>query len=353
MRQTACHTLHLPSYVLFHEDCLKTVNLLPRGFVDLIYADPPFFSGRSYSCNEMGFDDRWNSLSDYLEWMNLRLVGFSRILKSTGTLYLHCDWHVSHYLKVLADRVFGLNNFLNEIVWQRQSSHNDASQGSCHFGRIHDVILVYAKTNRHVWNQQYTPYDEVYLKRAYRHVEPRTGRKYALGDLTGPGGASKRNPRYEFLGIERYWRYSQTRMRRLLRKGRISHPKGKVPLLKRYLDEMRGRPIQDVWLDIRPVSTSRQNLQYPTQKPEALLTRIISTSSNRDQLVYDAFAGSGTSAAVCYKMSRKWIGSEISKHACRLTLNRLNALGCESAYPPTSEILLTSSMRLPRPSESE
>ncbi len=347
MKQSSCYTPHLPPYVLCQEDCLVTTQTLPDRFVDLIYADPPFFSGRSYSCDGVGFDDRWNNLTEYLEWINLRLRGFSRILKSTGTLYLHCDWHVSHYLKVLADRVFGINNFLNEIVWQRQSSHNDVRQGSCHFGRIHDVILIYTKTHNHVWNQQYIPYDQAYLRHAYRYVEPRTGREYALGDLTAPGGASKRNARYEFLGVERYWRYSQPKMAKLLRKGRISHSKGKVPLLKRYLDEMKGKPVQDVWLDIPPVSTSRQNLRYPTQKPEALLARIISASSERNQLIYDAFAGSGTSAAICYKMSRRWIGSEISKHACHLTLNRLSALGCKPAFRPYGGPLPPRSMDLP------
>ena len=335
-------------YVLFHEDCLETSRRLQSASIDLIYADPPFFSGRSYNTAEYGFDDRWKGLSDYLDWIAPRIKEFKRILKPTGTIYLHCDWHVSHYLKVLADRTFGHTRFLNEIIWQRQSSHNDASQGSRHFGRVHDNILVYTMSRKYVWNQQYVQYDEAYLKRAYRHVEPESGRKYALGDLTAPGGATKNNARYEFAGMERYWRYSQTNMLELLAMGRIVYARGKVPLLKRYLDEMKGKPLQDVWTDIRPVSTSRQNLHYPTQKPESLLTRIISTSSSPGQLIYDPFVGSGSTGAVCFKLSRKWIGSEVSARACRASLNRLAALGCEVVFNSGRLEPLTPTSRVPQ-----
>jgi len=320
----------LGDYCLFHEDCLETSRRLPESSIDLIYADPPFCTGRSHHMHGYEFEDRWSGLREYLDWMTPRLGEFKRILKQTGTLYLHCDWHVSHYLKVLVDTLFGAETFLNEIVWKRQSAHNDARQGSRHFGRVHDSILVYTKSSRYVWNQQYAAYDENYVERAYRYVDPETGRRYALGDLTAPGGAAKRNAHYEFLGVERYWRYGKPRMFELLLMGRIRHAKGKVPLLKRYLDEMPGRPIQDVWTDIGPVSP--KSVLYPTQKPEDLLSRIITTSSNENQLVYDPFAGSGTAGAVCFRTSRRWIGSEISQHACRLALNRLISRGCNVSF---------------------
>ncbi len=316
----------LDNFVLFQEDCLETSKRLPDTSIDLIYADPPFFTGRMYSMNGCSFDDNWTNTQEYIDWIKPRLEEFKRLLKPTGSIYIHCDWHISHYLKVLADGIFGSNNFVNEIIWKRQSSHNDAKQGSKHFGRIHDTILLYAGSQKYVWNQQYVPYDNVYVDRTYKYVEPGTERKYAVGDLTGPGGASKGNPRYEFLGIKRYWRYSEVKMWRLLLAGKIVNIQGKVPLLKRYLDEMRGKTVQDIWTDI-PLSCSKQG-RFPTQKPEALLRRLILTSSNIREFVFEPFAGSATAGAVCHKLSRKWIGSEVSENTCRFALDRLKRDGC-------------------------
>jgi DNA modification methylase len=331
MQQTfdILRTEHCHRFTLFNEDCLQTARRLPDSSVDLIYLDPPFFSGRDYNTGRIGFGDKWESLAGYLSWMSPRLGEFKRILRNTGTIYIHCDWHASHYIKVLADSILGYSNFLNEIVWKRQSCHNDASQGSRHFGRVHDTILTYARSSNYVWNQQYEPYNDSYVKKAYRFTEQATGRRYALGDLTGPGGASKGNPHYRFLGVERYWRFSRKRMSQLLGQDRIHHVKGRVPLLKRYLDEMRGKPLQDVWTDIEPVANSKQGLRFPTQKPEQLLRRIIRTSTNPDQVVYEAFAGSGTGGAASFELSRRWIGSEISVHACHIILNRMRAMNCE------------------------
>lgn len=317
-------------YALFHEDCLSTAKRLQDSSIDLVYADPPFCSGRFYTGEGCSFDDNWKDPEEYLDWIQPRLEEFKRILKPTGSVYIHCDWHVSHYLKVLADSVFGRNRFLNEIIWKRQSSHNDARQGSCHFGRIHDTILMYAGSKKYVWNQQYTPYDDVYIERTYKYTESVTERRYALGDLTGPGGASKGNPVYEFLGVKRFWRYSKTKMLRLLSSGRIAWEEGKIPLLKRYLDEMSGKPLQDIWTDI--TLDRRKDQRFPTQKPEALLERIIRTSTSPGQLVYEAFAGSSTAGVVCFKLSRKWIGSELSRSACFFSLNRLRALGCDVRF---------------------
>lgn len=317
-------------YTLFHEDCLCTTRRFLDDSIDLVYADPPFFSGRLYNLHGYSFDDRWNSLQEYLDWIGPRLEEFKRILKPTGSIYIHCDWHVSHDLKVLADSIFARRNFLNEIIWKRQSSHNNAKQGSRHFGRIHDTILVYTMSPDYIWNQQYVSYDDSYLERTYKYVESGNERRYALGDLTGPGGAGKKNPRYEFMGVKRYWRYSKTKMFKLLDKGRIVHKKGQVPKLKRYLDEMMGKPLQDVWIDIKP--EYHRKMKFPTQKPEALLNRIIRTSSNPDQIVYDPFTGSGTSGAVCFRLSRRWIGSEILENACHLAVDRLRALGCKVKF---------------------
>jgi len=331
--------------VLFNEDCLQTSKRIASNSVDLIYVDPPYFSGRLYKNKRLGFDDRWKGLSEYLDWIALRLTAFKRILRDTGTIYIHADWHASHYLKVLADSIFGYDNFINEIVWKRQSAHNDTRQGSRHLGRVHDTLLVYALSENYIWNQQYVSYDESYLNRAYRHVEPGTSRRYALGDLTAPGGAMNGNARYEFMGVERYWRYSRSRMMNLFASGRVS-TKYRVPLLKRYLDEMPGKPVQDVWTDIKPVTTSRESLRFPTQKPESLLARITLTSTDDGQLVYDPFAGSGTSGAVCFELSRRWIGSEISVHACRLIANRFATMKC--IVSPRNPTNVLAQVKLPR-----
>lgn len=276
--------------------------------------------------NGCSFDDRWTNPAEYLDWLKPRFEEFKRILKPTGSIYIHCDWHISHYIKVLADSVFGMNNFVNEIIWKRQSSHNDAKQGSKHFGRIHDTILVYSGSQSYIWNEQYVPYDQIYVERTYKYVESKTERRFAVGDLTGPGGASKGNPHYEFLGVKRYWRYSEVKMRELFASGRIAHAAGKVPLLKRYLDEMPGKPVQDIWADI---NLDHSKGRYPTQKPEALLERIITTSTNPNQIVYEAFCGSSSGAIVCHKLSRRWIGSDISENACQYTLERLKKLDCQ------------------------
>ncbi len=174
--------------------------------------------------------------------MGERLIECYRVLKTDGTMFLHCDSHASHYLKVEMDKLYGEKNFVNEIIWQRQyAKHSDAGQKSKHFGRIHDSILFYAKSENYTWNPQYEPYSEEYVSSFYKYVEPETGRRYRLSPIDGPGGASKGNPRYEFLGVTRYWRYSKERMQELYKQGRIIQNKpGNVPAYKRYLDEGKG-----------------------------------------------------------------------------------------------------------------
>jgi adenine-specific DNA-methyltransferase len=311
----------IPDFKLFNEDCLQTCRNLKASSVDLIYVDPPFFTGRDFNFNGAGFCDKWNSIDEYINWMKPRLRAFKRILSKEGSIYIHCDWHSSHYLKVLADHIFGMDNFLNEIAWKRQSSHNDVKQGSRHLGRIHDSILLYTKSQDYVWNQQFTPYEADYVEQTYRYFEEKTERRYALGDLSGPGGASNGNPSFEFLGTTRYWRFSKIKMLKLYQEGMIVHKEGRVPLMKRYLDEMQGKPLQDIWNDIAFEQNSR--IKFPTRKPESLLKRIIEISSNPFQTVYDPFSGSGTSAVVCSKLGRKWMGSEISWNNCQTLVQRL------------------------------
>ena len=249
----------------------------------------------------------------YLVMMAPRLVELHRVLKPTGSLYLHCDPTVGHYLKILLDSVFGKEQFRSEISWKRTGAHSDTKQGRKQHGRVHDLIFFYSKGNSWTWNPLYTEYDQDYIDQFYRHVEPETGRRYRLDNLTGPGGADK-GKSYEVLGVTRYWRYSQERMAELIGQGRIvqSRP-GAVPAYKRYLDEMPGIPLQDFWTDIKPIgSRARERLGYPTQKPQALLERIIQSSSNPGDVVLDPFCGCGTAVAAAQQLNRRWLGIDVT-----------------------------------------
>ena len=211
-------------------------------------------------------------MQSYLIMMGVRLLEMRRLLKPTGSIYLHCDPTASHYLKLLMDAVFGLGNFRTEIVWKRSSAHSDTKQGRRQHGRIHDVLLFYTKSEEWTWNPVYTKYDRDYVDKFYKHVEPETGRRYTLGDIAGPGGSAKGNPKYEVMGVTRYWRYSQEKMQELIDDGRIVQVKpGAVPRYKRYLDEMPGVSLQDIWNDINNLSTqSKERVGYPTQKTSSL-----------------------------------------------------------------------------------
>jgi DNA modification methylase len=321
-------------------DCLEILKKFPDKSVDLIYLDPPFYTNRRFEviwedgAEIRAFGDRWKGgINHYVSWMVERLEQCFRVLKDGGSLYLHCDWHASHYLKVQTDRVFGgENGFVNEIVWERQSAHSDTKQGAKHYGRLHDVILFYVKGGegkQQTWNQIYMPYDKSYTDAFYRFTEPKTGRIYRLDNLAGPGGAAKGNPYYEVMGVKRYWRYSQEKMKQLIKEGRIVQTApGRVPAYKRYLDEMHGVPLQDVWTDVPVIqSQSGEALGYPTQKPLALLERIIKTSSNKDQIVLDPFCGCGTTLVASQKLGRKYIGIDVSRTACKLMDKRLRSAG--------------------------
>jgi DNA modification methylase len=316
---------------VFCADSRKFLKKIPDNFVSLAYLDPPFFSDRNYEVITKegisnSFSDKWsNGLNSYLDFMSEILIECKRILNDQGALYLHCDWHASHYLKVELDKIFGRRNFRNEIIWRRHNAHNDTKQGSKSFGRVHDVILFYSKSKDYTWNPMYQPYPEEYIKKYYRHVEPETGRFYAHGDLSGPGGRSKGNPRYRFLGVTRYWRFSKKNMLRLYREGRIIQTnKGTVPVMKRYLEEMPGLMLQDVWNDIESAQvTKKESTDYPTQKPTRLLDRIIQISTDPKDIVLDPFCGSGTTIASAFNLDRKFIGIDNNPGACKIARNRI------------------------------
>jgi len=318
---------------VIYGNSLKVLTRLASESVELCYMDPPFFCNRSFDSTKDGktisFDDNWNNdLEKYLDFMRKILEQCHKVLKKTGSLYLHCDNHASHYLKVELDKIFDRKNFRNEIVWRRHNAHNDTKQGAKFFGRVHDVILFYTKSKNYTFNPMYAPYPEEYVKKYYKYTEPKTERKYALGDMSGPGGKAKGNPRYQFMGITRYWRFSKKTMKRLEEENRIvQRRKGTVPLQKRYFDEMNGGTIlQDIWEDdaVKSVQlTKKENVGYPTQKPTRLLERIIQISSNEKDLYLDVFSGSGSGLVAAKRLQRKYIGVDNNLQAVKIARNRL------------------------------
>lgn len=318
---------------MYNNDCLSIVKQIPSCSVDLIYLDPPFFTNRNFEMffnNEiMMFEDKWNKgIFQYLDWLKVRLIEFYRILKNSGSIFFHCDIHASHYIKILMDQIFGFKMFRNEIIWKRHNAHNNSKQGSRHLGKIHDTILHYSKTNNFVWNRIYEEYSRDYVDKVYKYVEKNSGKRFALGDLTGPGGPGKGNPYFEFRGFFRYWRYNKEKIKNLDYEGRIFQKDTKsVPLLKRYFDEMKGKEIQDIWDDISPLrKNNKEFVGYPTQKPVALLERIIELSSNRGDLVLDPFCGSGTTLVAATNLSRNCIGIDINQDASKIAKKRIPSL---------------------------
>ena len=339
--------------------------------VDLIYLDPPFNSKRDYNllfktakgqqadAQITAFEDTWHwgeqaereyneilhqsntdvselmsslrrflkesDMMAYLVMMANRLIELHRVLKSTGSLYLHCDPTASHYLKIVLDAIFSGENFVNEIVWKRSDAKGDAGQGSKHYGRVNDVILFYSKSSdKQIFNPQFTPLVDEYVEHWYRYSDP-DGRRYKLDNMLGPGGAAKGNPQYEVMGVTRYWRYSKQKMEQLIKEGRVIQTKpGTVPMYKRYLDESKGVPLTSNWSDIRPIhGWANEKLGYPTQKPLTLLERIIQASSNPGDLVLDPFCGCGTAIHAAQKLGRNWIGIDITHLAIHLIERRM------------------------------
>ncbi|AFL75021.1 site-specific DNA-methyltransferase [Thiocystis violascens] len=336
--------------LLFHGDNKDVLaHLLANGFrgkVKLIYIDPPFDSGadyvrkvnlrgtasakldgEDYSLGEqVQYTDIWAN-DNYLQFMYERLLLLRELLSDAGSLYLHCDPRRGHFIQCIIDEVFGAENYRNELIWKRSDAHGNVGQGTEHFGPVHDKIFFYSKGDRPTWNLQYTPLNEDYVKGFYRYTE-NDGRKYKLDNLLGPGGATKGNPVYEFLGVVRAWRYSKEKMQNIYDAGRIVQTRpGTVPMLKRYLDDSKGVPVQSIWTDISMLrGWSGEKEEYPTQKPEALISRLMQSSSNPGDIILDCFIGSGTTAAVAQKLGRRWIGCDINKGAIQTTAKRLQTI---------------------------
>jgi adenine-specific DNA-methyltransferase len=206
---------------------------------------------------DLAYRDTWGRGADsYLAMLRERFALIHGLMSREALIFIHMGWAVSHMVKLVADEIFGQQHLVNQIVWKRQTAHSDSGQGADHLGRLHDIILFYSKGDDFKLNTQYAPYDETYLKSHYKNIEEKTGRRYELDNLIGPGGAGKGNPQYTFLGITRYWRYKESRMKELYSEGRIVQPSpGAVPRYKRYLDEMPGVPLQDIWNDINAINS--------------------------------------------------------------------------------------------------
>jgi DNA modification methylase len=355
---------------LYYGDNLEVLRrYIKDESVDLCYIDPPFNSKRNYNqiYNNIGSEDKaqaqafvdtwaWDdhaihgieeiynnyhglftqqcidliiglenvlgkgSLLAYLVSMSLRITEIHRVLKPTGSFYLHCDPNASHYLKLILDAVFCSQggDFRNEIIWKRTSGHSDSSK----YGNVHDVILYYSKSLKFTWNQVYQKYEQNYIDKYYRYQD-NDGRKWMSGDL-GAAGLAGGGYQYEWNGVVKLWRCPKETMEKLDYEGRIHYTRNRVARIKRYLDESEGLVIQDTWNDIEALrSWHKELLGYPTQKPEALLERIIKASSNENDIILDAYCGCGTTIAVSQRLERQWIGIDITYQSISLILKRL------------------------------
>ena len=313
-----------------------------RGKVDLIYIDPPFDSKADYRTKvvlpgveleqkpsvieQFAYSDTWSDgTASYLAMITPRLILMRELLADTGSIYVHLDGHVGHYVKIVMDDIFGKDKFINEIAWKRSHAHGDAGQGAAHFGRVTEGLLFYARSDQRVWNPPYEPYTDAVLDRDYKYTDDITGERYRLMPVDGPGGAAKGNPYYEFQGVKGYWRYSNATMQSLWEQGEIVvSSTGRSLSRKKFLKDAKGTPITDFWSDVNRISpTSSERLDYPTQKPEALMERVIRSSTEPNGLVMDFFGGSGTTAAVAEKLSRRWITTDLGKPACMIMRKRL------------------------------
>ena len=350
---------------LYYGDNLTIMQGMNSACVDLIYLDPPFNSNRAYNAiykDETGrplpdqieaFCDLWTlneeherairqmpvlmreagipdetvefwrlwmnalrgsqpTMLAYLSYMVQRLVVMKRLLRPAGSIYLHCDPTAGHYIKVMMDGIFGHDNFCNEIIWKRTSSHSDAKR----LGAVHDTILWYGASPQYRFKKQFTPYDEEYVEKRHRFEDP-DGRKWMDGDLSAKGLRGG-GYEYEYKGVRSIWRVPLERMRELDAENRLYFTSRGGIRIKRYLDEMSGVPLSDVWTDISPInSQAKERMGYATQKPVALLERIIEASSNEGDVVMDPFCGCATTLEAAHKLNRHWIGIDIAIHAIK------------------------------------
>jgi DNA modification methylase len=312
------------------------------GGLKLVYIDPPFDVGADFSyeldvgdgdrlqkepsiLEDVAYRDTWGrGLDSYASMIRERLYLIEAMLSNDATIYCHVGRNVSHIVRHVMDEIFGNDNFINEITWKRSHAHGDTGQGAIHFGRVTEAILVYSRGSP-TWNPRYSSYTSEILDRDYKYVDPKNGERYRHMPVDGPGGASKGNPFYEFLGVKGYWRYSQTRMQELYDAGEIVlSSTGKSLSRKKYLRDAKGTPVTDLWDDVNRISpTSSERLDYPTQKPEALLERIIAASSNEGDLIADFFCGSGTTLAVAEKLGRRWIGADLGRFSIHTSRKRM------------------------------
>ncbi|HRQ36552.1 MAG TPA: DNA methyltransferase [Chloroflexota bacterium] len=368
---------------LFYGDNLPILReYIPTESVDLVYLDPPFNSQRTYNVlfkYESGeeaeaqiaaFEDTWHwnmaaeatyhelvthapdgvsrmvaalrefigpsQMLAYLVMMAARLVELHRVLKPTGSLYLHCDPTASHYLKVILDTIFGPDKFLNEIAWKRSYGHGDSQRS---MGRAHDVIFVYTKSNQYLLNRFYHEHSEEYIKGFFRHKDERG--VYKLENLTSPN--PRPNLTYPYKGYpppEKGWRVSLEKMEQLDAENRLHFPEKKDGRIMRkvYLHELGGQPMTDIWTDIKPLSAhDKERLGYPTQKPLALLERIIEASSNPGDVVLDPFCGCGTTIAAAQKLGRRWLGIDVTHLSIALMKYRLTEMFPEATFQVIGE----------------
>ena len=313
-------------------ECLSACAYLKdKGItVDLVYIDPPFASGADYakkvylrrnpkvaeairqaeseldieelrSFEEKMYGDIWNKES-YLNWMYENLMAIKSVMSDTASIYVHLDYHIGHYVKILMDEVFGEDNFRNEIVWKRSTAHNDSTG----YANLHDCIFYYSKSSDLYFDIPMVPYTQEYIDRYYNKTDE-NGRKYLDRDLSAKGLKGS-GYSYSWNGKEGYWRCPISTMQKMEREGRLYYTSNGTPRYKQYLDEMEGVPAQDLWTDIYAVnSQADERVDYATQKPEALLERIIKASSNKGMVVADFFGGSGVTAAVANRLGRKFI----------------------------------------------
>jgi len=332
-----------PNRLIWGDNLLVMQALLAQGYegqIDLIYIDPPFNTGENFNfpnevkiggenyerempMNErLAYSDTWErGIDSFLDMLYPRLQLMKRLLSEKGSIYVHCDWHAGHYIKIIMDEVFGMKTFRNEIVWKRSLPHNDPKR----YGSIHDVIFFYTKGAIFTFNQIFMGQSDKYKSSHYRQKDP-DGRIYRLQSLSasGSGPARKFGDRIIAPPKGNHWRFSQEKIDDLLSKGRIIFTKTGTPNYKRYLDESKGSALQSIWTDVNPVNSQAvERVDYSTQKPEALLERIIKSSSNEGALVADFFCGSGTTAAVAEKLGRRWITSDLSKTSIQVARSRL------------------------------
>ncbi len=352
-------TANFASGTVWTGDNLPVMRGMNDACVDLIYLDPPFNSNRHYEAPigskaaGAAFKDAWTlddidvhehgeladrnpaaysvieaarqahgkGMQSYLIMMAVRLLEMRRILKPTGSIYLHCDDAAGPYLRLLMDGIFGAGLYRNEIVWRRYGAHNDSRR----YGRVHDVLLYYVRGARWTWNGAWLPHDPAYVAKAYRHEDERG--RYRTAPLH-TGGLQGGGYEYDFRGHSRTWRYPPERMAEMEQQGLVRQAKGGtgVPERKVYLSDSKGRPASDIWDDVRALTgQNTERTGYPTQKPLALLDRIIAASSNPGDMVLDPFCGCATALVAADRMERQWAGIDLSALAVKLVDERIQA----------------------------